>query len=249
MDEQNTSSERDGERNAPVVRTPLGTFKHSPNEIAAFYRFPVDHSVHCHGRIQNLPPPMHPRRCQSTNRHREQCTLWATRGDNVCHFHKKRGALYASSRLKGFYTRRAGPVLREKIEELEATALNEKLSLEGEVDMARILAERAIALFERACIDPDGVAKSSQETKAMAISAARSALTHVSNLVAEASKTRLINNEVLDTRGVDFVIAQVLEILEKMVRPLVGDEVMTLVIDAFKAIRVPDNSKLHIVVQ
>lgn len=211
-------------------------------------RYPFDPSVHCHGRIQNLPPPLHPRRCQATNGRRAQCTLWALRGDVVCHFHKRKSPLFHGTKLKGYYTKRAGPLLAEKLKELENAPEKEKYSLEGEMDVARVLCERAVALFDAACSGNKGK-EVSPETQALAIATCKTALTHVTNIVSEAAKIRVLNNEMLDSHGVAFVIAQVQTILEETVLPVVGQEKMDEIIERFKGIRVPDNARTHIVIQ
>lgn len=112
-----------------------------------------------------------------------------------------------------FYSRRAGPTLKARLEELREANPSERHSLADEVDLARLIAERNVQIYEAAVLENKG----SDELKAEASACLRAALNHVSDLVSKAAKVHAVSNSVIELEHIDYIIAQMTRAIEEEV--------------------------------
>lgn len=112
-----------------------------------------------------------------------------------------------------WYTRRAGPILRERLEELRTAAPDERHSLADEVDLARLMAQRNVAIYDTVVLDGKG----SDELQAMATAGLRGALNHVSEIVSKAARVHVVSSTVIELEHIDYVLQQVTRIIEEEV--------------------------------
>lgn len=138
------------------------------------------------------------------------------------------------------YSRIAGPILREKLEALAALPPDERHCLGEEVDLARVMAEKALRLWEAAHTNGNEE-KASPETKALANKALRDALSFVSDLVVKASKVRSTNESTVDVEQLDYIVKQVTHVIEEEIAD--HDRGMAdRVVERLRNIRMPDRS-------
>jgi hypothetical protein len=196
-------------------------------------RPPDGHPYRCHGRIRHANPP-------------QRCAKWAVKGYDYCISHypalyrinERKGGLH-SRRLKavrGYYSKGAGIALKERLAELRADEPARRHSLAEEVDLARIGCDKAVRLFEAACM---GAEKASPDAQAAALSLLRQSLDHVAELVVKASKARRDSLETVDLEQLDYIVDQVVIILEEEVRPL-GDDVVDRCTARLKSVKIPE---------
>lgn len=209
-------------------------------------RYPVDPTVRAvresgaaSGWVE--PPDGHPRRCQARSRRMQrQCRKWALQGRRFCPTHGTK-PLYRNANVRGYYSQNAGPRLRQVLEELRTAPPEERMSLADEIDLARMLTERHVRIFEATCVGEQSD-KASDELKAAAIAGLRRALSHVSDMVTKAAKVRALHDGTVDAEGVDYIVAQVVKIVEDEIRdkdPSMADRVVA----RMEQIRLPQNTR------
>ena len=125
--------------------------------------------------------------------------------------HKKR------VRLRQYYARNAGQKLREVLQQMTEHEAD-RHSLAGEVDLARVQCQRAVAIYEATILDEGQDA--SPKLKGQAAKALRDSLTHVSQLVERAAKVDTLRATVGSAEAVEFVVAQ----LSSIVQRVLGEE-------------------------
>lgn len=135
-----------------------------------------------------------------------------------------------------WYARRAGPVLRERLEEMRAAAPDERHSLADEVDLARLLAERNVAIYDAVVVQGKG----SDDLKTAATAGLRSALNHVSDIVGKAARVHAVSSTVVELEHIDYVLQQVVRIVEEQVAA-VDKKLADGVIDALGDIKLPED--------
>jgi hypothetical protein len=194
------------------------------------------------------PPDHHPRRCHGKKRGTNppvRCGKPAVKGYDYCISHcsslrnvnrRKAGWMYRSRAVRGYYSRGAGVALKERLAELAGDEPARRHSLAEEVDLARIGCEKAVRLFEAACM---GEEKASPDAQAAALALLRQSLDHVAELVAKASKARRDSLETVDLEQLDYMVDQVVMILEEEVRPL-GDAVVDRCTARLKSVKIPE---------
>ena len=134
-----------------------------------------------------------------------------------------------------WYARRAGPVLRQRLEELRELSPDERHSLSDEVDLARLLAERSLQIYDAAVVQNQG----SDDLKAAAVAGMRNALNHVSDIVAKASKVHAVSSSVVELEHIDYVLQQVVRIIEEEVAG-VDKKLADTVVDRLSGIKLPE---------
>lgn len=155
------------------------------------------------------PPPGHVRRCQSRNRQRTQCGRWAIVGSQYCQFHGGRRPLTYNK--MGIYSKRASAKLKQKLEELQELTADERIDLSEEIDVARVLAERAINMYDEMVIQEKGDARS----KASAAMVLKDALRHVSELVAQHARVQAIAADKVSVHNLKWIADQVCKIIKE----------------------------------
>jgi hypothetical protein len=150
-------------------------------------RYPVDPNLKTTGRLKS-PPAGHVRRCQGTTQLGVQCGHWANIGYRFCQYHSaRRGSNQrASKKAMGFYSKNIGEKLRKKLEGMAESAEN-RLKLYEEIDLARVLAQNAVQMYdlvvEQNSLDGKVPDPAVAAAKAQASQVMRDSLDHVASLV------------------------------------------------------------------
>jgi hypothetical protein len=205
-------------------------------------RFPVDPSVtnpkHCVVPV----PDGHPRRCQGRARHRggeDQCQLWALKGREYCQYHGGRIPLGRVGTMRNFYSKYAGPTLKARLEELAQN--DDVMDLSGEIDVSRGMAAEALVYLEAIAQDTEG--KVSAETRALALSTARTALSHVAHLVEKMAKVTSVKAQGgFTAQQIPWLAYQITLILQKEVN---DEAVVKRVVDSLDQLKLPADSKVN----
>jgi len=204
------------------------------------YVFPVDPELKINGaKFAGALPSGHPRRCQGTKRDRvSQCPFHASRGSLYCAArHRGKQSAVSAGSLRGFYSRRAGPALRDLIDQLGKGTREERMRLDDEIDLTRIACAESLKLFDLVFTNPETAAKASTESKALAVECLRGNLKAVSDIVTQAARIQALAS--VDPEGVDAVIGQVLKIIEdRLANVPSGPELIQQISDDLAAIRV-----------
>lgn len=169
------------------------------------------------------------------------------RGSLYCYFHGGRGRKHRSksygprghvkAEMAAYYSRSVSPLLRQKLEELAAMSPEERYGINEEIDIARQLSMRALALFDAAHYPPDGK-EVSLETRITAQSALRSALNFVGELVLKGSRARALNESSVDADQLAYITDQVTIIIEEEIADV--DRAMAdRVVERIRGIKMP----------
>jgi len=118
--------------------------------------------------------------------------------------------------MSAFYSKHAASRLKDLLKQAEESG-NERMVLDEEIDLSRILALRSIQLFEAACLDESNSQKTSTDIKAAAIAGARNAMSHVADLVMRAAKIRALDANSAIAPAVDLVVQQMVKAVEQEV--------------------------------
>ncbi len=162
-----------------------------------------------------------------------QCGRWAVTGRRYCKRHNGAHPQFHRTCMAGYYSVNAGPALKAKLEELAQSSPGDRMSLKEEVDFVRMLALEAVALFDAALVSTD------DGTKARAAACARGAMESVAGMVEKAARVRSVAQDTIDLEQVDYIVAQVVQIIERRVARVnkeLADEIMADIAD----IKMPD---------
>lgn len=191
--------------------------------------------------------PDHPRRCKGTSRRRKargdpdpRCRRWAARGYDYCKKHNGGTRPLINMGKRNTYSNRVGATLQARLAELAEEPPHERHSLQNEVDVMRLAASEALAIFDLVCIQEAD--KSSAGLKANAASVVKDAMQSVALVVEKAAKVRAISQSTIDLEFLDFVVGQVQRIIERHVTPISLDAVDRIV-NELNEIALPD--RLH----
>lgn len=118
-----------------------------------------------------------------------------------------------------YLTKNAGDALKARLEEV---AGDRESGLDGEVDLARVMAVRALQIYDRVCIqDPkEGEKTPSDQLKAMAVEGMRGALEFVTSIVERRAKVSAITGRFIPVEQIGFMVQQVMDAIEKVVAPV-----------------------------
>lgn len=119
--------------------------------------------------------------------------------------------------LARYYSRRVGPTLANKLKELsEGDTARFRHSLAEEIDVARVMTEKAVHRFEKVCLDgknKDGKEFSGQ-VKAMTMDALRQSLKFVSETVEKSARVRALDASVVEAEHIEYAAKQIVKILQ-----------------------------------
>lgn len=146
--------------------------------------------------------------------------------------------------MSGFYQKYAGPKIKAFLQEMaESDIGKQRISLIEEIDSARLLASRAMVVFEKVCMSEDGKDKEgnpySPEMKAAATSNLRASLDHVSELVIKHAKLEALA-PTSDPNILPFFVSQLCKILNDVFGT--EDPRVLKVLKLMEDIRVPDQA-------
>lgn len=205
----------------------------------------VKHNVTKRG---GQPPPLHIRRCQGFLRDRTQCVFWASvnsdigDGTGYCKSHGgRRPRTHGKKTMAGMYSTRASAKLKEL---LKSAGPNEKerLNLAGEVDMARVLAERAIRLFDGACCS-EGSDKIDASHKQAAVRLVQESLKNVADLVNSYAKLILVSDDVFNGVQVEYLTTMIADILTRHLHEDHKDVLDACLVEVADRLRAPDKAQ------
>jgi len=112
----------------------------------------------------------------------------------------------------GYYSKKIGGSLAKALEEV-ADGIKERKDLSEEVDLARVMAERSLKMFEIVCLSEQSV-KASNESKHQAIAGAREAISFVAKMVKDlAALEALRENGMLPMDHINLIALQMGDIL------------------------------------
>jgi len=154
-------------------------------------------------------PPDHPRRCKALRHDRSQCERYALKDSNYCSFHGGRRADKHRVRidhLPKFYSKRLGPTLTARLEELTGAAPSEQLSLLEELSLMRVLAGDTVALYDAA------VGTEKTELVANAGMLLRDALRQVADMCEKAARVDALAKDKISIHHLSFVVNQIVRI-------------------------------------
>ena len=137
--------------------------------------------------------------------------------------------------MTSWYARRAGPILQDRLNELREASPDERHSLADEIDLARLIAERNVRIYDKTVIEDQG----SDELKAAATDSLRSSLNHVTEIVSKAARVHAVSSSVVELEHIDYILTQVARIIEEEVASL-DQKLATVVMERMALIKLPE---------
>tara|TARA_R100000152_G_C6769237_1_gene195002 strand:+ start:403 stop:900 length:498 start_codon:yes stop_codon:yes gene_type:complete len=134
-----------------------------------------------------------------------------------------------------WYTRRAGQKLKDALTELKEQSPDERHSLADEIDLARLLAERSVRIYDATVIEGQG----SDDLKASATAGLRASLNHVTDVVSKAARVHAVSNAVIELEHIDYIVQQVNRIIEEEVAD-VDKALADRVVERIAGIKLPE---------
>jgi len=167
--------------------------------------------------LAGMPDPDSPFRCQGKRRtgpkKGDRCPHWASKGRKFCKVHGgHNGGGYSA---RNIFVRGLSKRLKDVLEEYE-DAGDERLSLAVEVDVARVLCERSLALFDATHF---GDKEYDVELKAASRANLRESLSHVASLVEKYAKIIALEKNSYSPEHVDQIVSQITRILARYLVP------------------------------
>ena len=196
--------------------------------------------------------PNHPRRCQAANAfltEKEgkpiQCGRVAIKDRDYCARHGGKQPSYNKAvSQRRWYSKHAGPTMRAALEELAAAPPDERISLEAEIDMARLISVEAVGMFDKICVQGLTGGATGDDAIALQIKAGQAckdALTFVSNIIDKAAKVRATSQGTIDVELVGYIVHQVQAVMERHITPLPnGKELIDAIAISLKGIKMPN---------
>jgi hypothetical protein len=99
------------------------------------------------------------------------------------------------------------------LQELREASPDERHSLAEEIDLARLIAERNVRIYDKTVIEGQG----SAELQAAATESLRSSLDHVTDIVAKAARVHAVSSSVVELEHIDYILQQVSRVIEEEV--------------------------------
>tara|TARA_R110002096_G_C14661938_1_gene728472 strand:- start:62393 stop:63148 length:756 start_codon:yes stop_codon:yes gene_type:complete len=203
---------------------------------------PIDHGWLKDPNVKRLghggqPPDGHVRRCQGINRYLTekngkptQCGRWALKERNYCTRHGGSQRRYKKSvAARRWYSKHAGDALRGKLDEMRDAPPDERISLESEIDMARVLAIQSVAIFDKVCVQNETGTSTHEQAavlRAQATIACRDAMAFVAGIVDKAARVRSVSDGTIDVELVGYIVHQVQAVIERHITPLEGGKAL-----------------------
>ena len=192
--------------------------------------WPFDPTVRREGRTGGSPPKLHIRRCQGKLRDGTQCPFWAAKtsvlpdGSGFCKSHGGKSKLHHVKASKmGLYSYRASTKLKDLLARAREGGSKERLDLAEELDLARILCERSIRLFDKSCLDPETKDSIKEELKQAAIRQLEASIKLVADLTNQYAKLLVVSDEVFNAAQMEYIIQGISEVLAVHLEPFVDE--------------------------
>lgn len=128
--------------------------------------------------------------------------------------------------MGNYYARKAGVELRAKLEELSAQPMSQTMSLKDEVEFARVLAARAVTMYdvvvEQGKLDikkEDGTVEMNHKARMAAMSVTRDTISFLSELVEKMTKVEMAKKDKISVHNIIFITEQICRTLYEEIGP------------------------------
>jgi hypothetical protein len=206
------------------------------------FNHPVDWDLLNDGWHGGQPPKGHPRQCQGVVRWSggRQCPNWAIKTRNFCKRHGGHNPTHHSvANRSNLYSRHASQQLKDVLERVASTP-DERQSLADEIDVSRAMCERAIRLFEQACLS-DQAKDYSIEIKTRSVEMVQTSLEAVSKLIQAHTKLMVMSDRMLTTEQIEYMFVQLNKTLTNQLLPD-HPEIFERITEVISNIRLPEKS-------
>ena len=180
----------------------------------------------CCGRLSGTNPPI-------------RCGYPALKGRDFCQQHggrhKKGAGKFTVKDNLAIYSRHAGTLLRERLQELAKLSPEERHSLSEEIDLARALAVKSLKMYEAV----HSSSKATPDMKILVGNQLQKALDFVSRVAVAASKVRAVSQSTVDVEQLDYIVRQVTRIIEEEIADY-DREMADRVVNRLRDIKLPD---------
>jgi len=113
----------------------------------------------------------------------------------------------------GLYSYRASTKLKDLLARAREGGSKERLDLAQELDLARVLCERSIRLFDVSCLDEEQSKKVEPELKQAAVRQLEASIKLVADLTNQYAKLLVVSDEVFNAAQMDYIIQGITEVL------------------------------------
>lgn len=135
--------------------------------------------------------------------------------------------------MASFFSRHAGETLKKRLAEI-AGAEQERLALNEEVDIARLMALESMQMWEAAQKSDNSA------TRGQAVALVRQSIDHITETVKRAATVRQLVGDSMSAEDVGYVVAQVQKILDAELGSTdAGREVLKRVTKQLEEVRLP----------
>lgn len=114
--------------------------------------------------------------------------------------------------IREYYTRRSGSKFKKLLAALEG---DERMDLSAEVDLARVMCERSVHLYEITCISPPEGKTPSARSKALATENLRTSLNHVSDMVKKLAAVSAVSSTTIPVERLTQISTQLANVLAR----------------------------------
>lgn len=125
--------------------------------------------------------------------------------------------------MRNFYQNVVGVRLREVLDSMARRSPTERLSLAGEIDVARAAATSALEMFEEVCVenprDEAGDPRYGVREQAVALAVLRQSMDHVRDMVTACARVGALADGVFSAEQVDYVVRQVGRAVDRVIAP------------------------------
>lgn len=117
----------------------------------------------------------------------------------------------------GRYANKVSEPLKKRLEALASEGPDERASLAEEVDLSRIMLERAVLIYDRVVVNPTKNAEGREPDEVLKGSATgilQEALATTASMVEKMAKITALSKDKVTIEQIDFVVAQISQIIE-----------------------------------
>jgi len=113
----------------------------------------------------------------------------------------------------GLYSYRASTKLNDLLSRAREGGSKERLDLANELDLARVLCERSIRLFDASCLDPESCENVKVSLKQAAVKQLEASLKLVADLTNQYAKLLVVSDEVFNAAQMEYITLGIAEVL------------------------------------
>lgn len=124
----------------------------------------------------------------------------------------------------GLYSYRASTKLKDLFARAREGGSKERLDLAEELDLARILCERSIRLFDASCLDEKTAKDVKPALKQAAVRGVEASLKLVADLTTQYAKLLVVSDEVFNAAQMEYITAGIAEVLAVHLEPFLEQD-------------------------